>query len=179
LHHPNRSPNGGQCDNGGGNGENGIQCADRGHMGDDGRRTRGRWRRGTRSGGRNRSSTAWPGSRRGRSRCRNANRGSASRSRRTTGRQRRQLDGRGSRRLGRQIDSDGFFLGLDFAGFLFRGNCPCRDIWDIVSHKFVCKTKLRLGWRSVKHESRWRTTKYHGSLAVTSRNLLEKKSVQG
>jgi hypothetical protein len=59
-----------------------------------------------------------------------------------TGRQRGQLDGRRSRRLGRQIDADGFFLRLDLAGFFFRGQRASWRIRNIFGHKKLCGSKI-------------------------------------
>jgi hypothetical protein len=78
--------------------------------------------------------------RRGRSRRRRRRwRGGRSRrrSRRATGRQRWEFDRRRRRRLRGQIDADGFFLGLDLAGFLLRRNGATRDVRNVESEECV------------------------------------------
>ena len=52
-------------------------------------------------------------------------------------RQRRQFDRRRSARFGREIDADGFLLGLDLAGFLFRRNSTDGHIGNVVSHNVI------------------------------------------
>ena len=69
----------------------------------------------------------------------------AGRAGRSAGRQRRQLDGRRGGRLRRQIDADGFFFGLDLAGFFFRRRHGAagraRNAWRNVGHNFRVQDK--------------------------------------
>ena len=136
LHHPNCRADGSQGDDGGGNGQCSIQSADRCNVGHN-------WswawsRRSSRSGSgvRNRRCSARARCSRGCGRCWDPNRrGRGTSGGRAAGRQSGKLDRRSRRWLRRQIDTDGLFLGLDFARFLLRWNCPCRDVWYVVGHK--------------------------------------------
>src|SRR5262245_32868389 len=53
---------------------------------------------------------------------------------RTAGRQSGQLDCWRCGRLGRQINTNGLFLGLDLAGFFLWRHRPCWDIWNVLCH---------------------------------------------
>ena len=127
------------------NGKSDIQTADRRGRGSStgGRGATCRCGRGGGSLGYRCGRCARRSSRRGRSgsgnRCASRNTGGTGRS---TGRQRRQLDCRRSGRLGRQVDTNGFFFGLNLAGFLFRRHGPSRDIGNVLSHKTCCWPKI-------------------------------------
>ena len=64
--------------------------------------------------------------------------------RRASRRQCGQFDRRRRRGLRRQIDADGFLLGLDLAGFLLRRNGATRDIGNIVGHIWIQDNLRRL-----------------------------------
>jgi hypothetical protein len=136
--HPDRRANGSEGSHRSHDSERGVESAD---SAGPGCRRRGSVR-GTCGSSRRRSSagggSGGRSSRRARRWCMSS--GSAKRGPRARSgggsarRQRRQFDRGGSRRLGRQIDPNGFFLGLDFAGFLFGRNSTSRGIRKVLSH---------------------------------------------
>ena len=132
-----RAARGSQGDNGRSDGQHFVQRANRGDG--DGGGNRARRRRGNghraRSGNPRRRGDRARGRRRGVSICGSNRRRSPGRTaRRPAGRQGGQLDRRGSRGLGRQVDSNGLLLGLDLSGFFLRGNSATRSVGDILSH---------------------------------------------
>jgi hypothetical protein len=132
-----RGEDGDQSNDSRGDGESGIQRAQAG-AGND-RRSRGAGRGGGRSRGGSRSGGADSRSRGGRgyrSRWGVRRRGGRSTGG-AAGRQRGKLDRRSRRRLGRQVDTDGFLLRLDLAGLLLGRHRATRNRWDILSHKTI------------------------------------------
>ena len=137
---------GDQADDRGDNRQDTVHRAECRNDGGDGCWRSARGRRGgsgTRGSGRcgsGRTGCGWDMGRCGRAqRGRGRGRRRASRSAR---RQRRQFDGRRCRRLGRQIDPDGFFFGLHFARFFFGRNSTARDIWNVLGHTLLTETRF-------------------------------------
>lgn len=139
----NHAPDRQQTDNGRGECECRVQGADR-RCGFGGGGGFGRGRSG--SLGHGRGAGPW-GRRRGRGRSRRRRwrgRWSGRRSCRAAGRQSREFDCRRRRRFRWQIDTDGFFLGLDLAGFLLGRNGATRGVGNVLCHKFyVVKISCR------------------------------------
>ena len=124
-HHPNRCDNGEQPGHGCGNDKNLIQRADR-------------WGSSMRSLPHRRSGTLW--SSRRSSSCTRRRHGLSGNRRwygtwrtgRAAGRKRGQFNCRRGGRFGRQTDANGFFFGLNFAGFFFRRQHNARgSTWNV------------------------------------------------
>jgi hypothetical protein len=130
----------------GDDGEDRVQHAD-GRTSHDSHRGRTRsWRGGSGSrrcgGGRG---SAWNVGGRRSANCRcGCPRGTCGRS---AWRQCRQLDRRGGRRLRRQIDTDSFFLGLDFARLLLWGNRATWSVGNVVCHNVILVQAMPARWK--------------------------------